>query len=566
MSEAIVKDRQLASRLHLRLPWAWIFTVLLGVFLLFPIFPVVYQAFLDKPIYDHDGSLTYGNFVRLFEDPEFLHALWNTFVFASLTTIISTAVGLLVSLVVDRLAIPLRRTLRLLFLAPIFVSPLILSFAWSMLYGRGGYATLFLRTQTGITVPDLNSMGGMSLIAAVAYAPVSYLYFSGTMANIPDSLEKAARTSGAGYLTAVRDIILPLLKPSILYCLLLNFMLTVDLLAVPIIIGEPARISVLATYLYAQGMLAARPDYGIVGAAGVCMILFAQAIVWLQSRWIGDNRRYTTVGGRASAISRVTPGIYGWPITLVLAIYIIIVTVLPLAFLCVRSFTSLLSPLIPIKDVLTLDNYRVIFSYAEYVRSIWNTVLISAVGSVAAVAFTLVSAIVAYRTSSTVRFFIEQLSVIPRAVPGLIVGLGFFYAITLLPGVSFIRETVIVLAIAYIVRYFPTGFGAVSPAFLQIGEELERAARMSGSTRWQAVRDVTIPLVKGALGASYILFVVQFFKEYSSAAFLFRPGTEVIGTTMLQLDMLGYLGSLAALAVVQLVITVPLAIAMYARD
>ena len=541
------------------------FCAALFLFLISPVIPIVYQAFLDKPLYDATGTLGLGNFSRLLQDADFLSATENTFYFAALSTVISMVLGLSLSLIFERLNIPLRKTLRLLFLAPIFISPLILSFAWSMLYGPGGYAALFMRANFGFGLPNLYSLTGMSLIAGISQAPISYLFFAAAAANIPDDFERSARTSGAGPLTTIWTIVIPLLKPAILSCAVLNFMLVVDLLAVPLIIGEPARIQVLATYLYTKGLISAQVDYGIVAAAAVFMIIIVQLLVWLQTRWIGDTRRYVTVGGRAAKTTRIRIGAVGWVLTLVIGVFVLITSIIPTGFLVLRSFTSLLSPLLPIRDVLTLGNYEVIFAREQYVRSIYNTMIIASFGGLAALVLTFIAAVFAYRTFPLARTVIEQVSVIPRAVPGLVVGLGFFYAVILMPGGDVLRQTIIILIIAFTIRYFPTGFGSLTPAFLQIGGDLDRAVRVSGGTRWAAVRDVTLPLTKHALLGAFMLYFVQFFKEYSAASFLFSPGTEVIGTTMLQLNLVGHLGSLAALAVIQLAITVPLAAFIYSR-
>ena len=541
------------------------FCVALFLFLISPVIPIVYQAFLDKPIYDASAAFGLGNFGRLLSDRDFLVATENTFYFAGLSSVISIVLGLSLSLIFERLNIPLRKTLRLVFLAPIFISPLILSFAWSMLYGPGGYFSLFLRANFGFGLPNLYSLGGMSLIAGISQAPISYLFFAAAAANIPHDFERAARTAGAGPLTTIRTVVIPLLKPAILSCAVLNFMLVVDLLAVPLIIGEPARIQVLATYLYTKGLISAQVDYGIVAAAAVFMIIIVQLMVWMQTRWLGDTRRYVTVGGRAAKTDRVSIGSRGWMLTGIIGLFVVMTSIVPTAFLVLRSFSSLLSPLLPISDVLTLENYGVIFGREQYVRSIYNTMIIASVGGFAALVLTFVAAVFAYRTLPFARTLIEQVAVIPRAVPGLVVGLGFFYAVILMPGGDVLRQTIIILMIAFTIRYFPTGFNAMTPAFLQIGGDLDRAVRVSGGSRWAAVRDVTLPLTKSALVGAFMLYFVQFFKEYSAASFLFSPGTEVIGTTMLQLNLVGHLGSLAALAVIQLAITVPLAVVIYSR-
>ncbi|MDB5527356.1 MAG: binding-protein-dependent transport system inner rane component [Devosia sp.] len=544
----------------------WGFAAFLFVLLAAPTVPIIYQAFIDRPLYDTGQQWTLGNFTRLLADPSFLSALGNTAWFVLFSTVISTFIGLGAGLLIDRIALPARGLLKVCFLFPLFVSPLILAFAWSMLYGPGGYATLLFRTLFGIGLPNLNSIGGMSLVAGVAQAPISYLYFAGAIGSIPSALENSARSAGASPFRAMLDIVLPLLRPSVLFCVLLNVIMAVDLLAVPLIIGEPSRIQVLASYLYTNGVLSPKVDYGIVAATAVFLLVFIQIIILLQSRVLGDIRRFNTVGGRAARSARAVMTRGSWVLWAILVLYSLIASVIPCAFLILRSFTTFLSPLIPIEKVWTLDNFALIFSYESYVRSIVNTFLIATVGGFIAVVLTCAATIVAYRTTPTMRLVIEQISFLPRAVPGLIVGIGIFYAVIAVPGGSAISHTLLILIIAFTIRYFPTGFAAISPAFLQIGADLERAARVSGGSWFTALRDVTIPLLRPALIACFLIYFVYFFKEYASASFLFGPGTEVIGTTMLQLNLMGNMGSVAALAVVQIALTVPVAIFVYARD
>jgi len=546
--------------------WGRIFAVLFGLLLLTPIVPILYQAFLSKPLYDGTGDLTLDNFARLASDPDFVPAVLNTIYFAGLSTIIALVLGFVFSVVIERFEIPFRRTLRFLIIAPIFISPLIMALAWSMVYGSGGYVSIMTKVYFGANLPNLNSLTGMCIVTGIVQVPITYLYLSSAAANIPNVFERSAIASGASWLTAVRTILLPLLRPAILFCVLLNIMLVIDQLAVPLIIGEPARVLVLATFLYTKGAISVQMDYGIIAAAAVCMILVIQALIVLQGRLVGESRKYVTVGGKGQGMSRRAPScVSAGIISAVLAIYAIITLIVPTLFLILRSFTSVLTPLIPISQALTLENYAEIFGFEQYVRSIYNSLLISVFGGVAAVAITFLAALFAYRTTPGVRTAIEQIATIPRAIPGLIVGLGFFYGVILFPGGEYLKNTLFILFLAFFIRNFPTGFGAVAPSFLQVGEELDRAARACGASRWVAIKDVTLPLTKRALAGSFVLYFVYFVKEYSSAAFLFGPGSEVIGTTMLQLNFSGFLGTLAALACVELVILVPFAILIYGR-
>jgi iron(III) transport system permease protein len=385
------------------------------------------------------------------------------------------------------------------------------------------------------------------------------------MGNISESLEDAARTTGATALQSITTIILPLLRPSLLYCLLLNFVVMLDSLAIPLIIGRPARVEVLATYLYDKGTLTG--DYGIVGATAIVMLVFIQLVIFLQSRLIGDIRRYTTVGGRSSRrnLIAVTP-VVGWTISAALALYCFIASIGPCLFLILQSFCSVLSPFIPLSKALTLNNFMTVFGYEAYVKSIYNTIIVSVVGGAAATALTTVAVIVAYRSPPTLKTFVEQSAFLPRAMPGLVVGIGIFYAMVMMPGGGYIRGTLIILMLAYTIRFFPTGFAAMGPVFIQLGQDLERAVRVAGGSELRAYRDVTLPLMRKAMIACFLLYFVYFFKEYAAASFLFGPDTAVIGTTMLQLSVMGNSGPVAALSVISLALTLPIAIFIYARE
>ncbi|MDB5585056.1 MAG: binding-protein-dependent transport system inner rane component [Devosia sp.] len=547
------------------LVWRWVFTLLLVALLISPMLPLIYQAFIDRPLYESGGLGTFGNFTRLFADPGFQGACVNTFWFAVIGTAISTSVGFVAALLLERLDLPARKTLKILFLAPIFVSALILALSWSMLYGPSGYADILLRTTTGLSLPNLNTLGGMALLSGVSSAPVSYMLFASALANIPSTLEDAARAAGASPLRATMSIVVPLIRPSMLYCIMLNFVLNIDQLAVPLIIGGPARVQVLSTYLYDNG-IAVKADYGLVSAAAVVMLVMIQLFVIGQKYALGDLRRYTTVGGKTLKRGLIPVGRAGWLISGLVLLYIVITTLIPSLFLILRSFTSFITPLVPITSVLTLDNFKLVLSYDAYVRSIYNTIIVAVGGGFGATILTFIGIVVAYRSPASVRRVVEMASFIPRAIPGIVVGIGIFYAAVILPGGSMLNGTLAILMIAFTIRYFPTGFAMLGPSMLQIDQDMERAMRVAGGGEARSIVAVVLPLLKSALIGCFLLYFVSFFKEYAAASFLFGPNTAVIGTTMLQLDMMGNLGPVAALSVITLFLTLPIAIFVYARD
>ena len=107
---------------------------------------------------------------------------------------------------------------------------------------------------------------------------------------------------------------------------------------------------------------------------------------------------------------------------------------------------------------------------------------------------------------------------------------------------------------AFTMRYIPSGLGAVAPMLLQVSPDLDRAARVQGADWWTTTRRVIMPLMRPALVACYTILFISFFKEYATAIFLFAPGSEVIGTALLQLWIQGEAGMVAALAAIQVAV------------
>lgn len=219
-----------------------------------------------------------------------------------------------------------------------------------------------------------------------------------------------------------------------------------------------------------------------------------------------------------------------------------------------RGFVTFLHPKAPLADVLTLANFRVLAEFPSYARSIWNSLFIAGVGGALATVFITAVAIVVHRSEFRFRRPLLYVALMPRAIPGLIAGIGFFYAVAMIPGLAPLRSTVWILMIAFTMAAIPLGYGAIAPMLLKIGPELDQAARVQGASWWRAVTRVVVPLLRPAIVACFALLFINFFKEYSTAVFLYAPGSEVIGTTLLQFWTQGHLGYVAALSTVQITI------------
>lgn len=100
------------------------------------------------------------------------------------------------------------------------------------------------------------------------------------------------------------------------------------------------------------------------------------------------------------------------------------------------------------------------------------------------------------------------------------------------------------------------GLRLISSTLLQVGPELEEAARSVGASRGQITRHVTIPLSRYGLIGSWLLMFLIFEREYSTGVYLLSPGTETIGSMLVSLWAAGAIDIVAALSFINILLVV----------
>ncbi len=161
--------------------------------------------------------------------------------------------------------------------------------------------------------------------------------------------------------------------------------------------------------------------------------------------------------------------------------------VAPIAMLILRAFTSFLSPMIPLADVLTLDNFAALLNEPVYARAV-NEFLPGQPGRRrAGDRAERHVALIVHRSNSAFRPPALR-GAVPRAVPGVVAGIGFFYAFALIPGIGGIRNSIWILVIAFTMRFIPAGLGAVAPMSAAGEPDLDRAAALQGAAWWTTTR------------------------------------------------------------------------------
>lgn len=529
----------------------------LVVFLVFaPLVPIVLQALADRPLYESGASATIQNLANLLTDPAFGAAIANSVAFAGLGTIFAQLLGAALAILVVRSDLPAKALIAGIILMPIYLSQLVLTTGWLIIYGPAGYLTSTLKLN-GLPVPwDLYSIPGMAIAAAVCQAPITFLYCQSALNSADASLEDAARVAGLGPWRVFTRITLPLLTPPLTISGILNLVMLLEALSIPLVLGRPANIELLTSFIYTRGMSVSNPDYGLVASTALILVTVVITLTSLQRVLLRKPERFVTVGGKQTRPKRFELRSWRLPALLLTLIYVVGLVLLPIGGLIAYGFAKFLTPLIPFWDVVTLDNYRQVFATDSYLRAVGNSMLIAIFGGALATVLVSLLAVVVHRSTFRFRRALDTIAFLPRAVPGMIAGIGIFYVTVLLPPLGWLRETLVLIVIAFTMRYIPLGYGAIASATIAVDNQLDRSARVAGMPWWTTMVRIVLPILRPAILSAYAILFIHFFKDYSTAVFLAAPGSEVLGTTMLQMFVSGETGPAAALATIQIAITV----------
>ncbi len=533
-------------------PWRIAIILMLAVAVFAPVGLVVYQSFLDGPFFQPTTRLTLSAYEFVLEDEDFFDALRNSVIIATGMTAIAVPLGALLAFLLVRTDLPGRRWLEPLILLPMFLSSVVLAFGFVVSLGPVGIVSLWVKSVIGFIPWNLYALPTLVAIAGLTHVPHVFLYTASALRSLGSDVEEAARTAGAGPLRVALSVSLPMVAPSLMYAAVLVFFLGFELFGLPLVLGDPGNILVLATYLYKLTNKLGTPSYQLMAVVVMAIIAISLPLVALQRHLLKSANRYVSVKGKAGGQKPIPIGIWRWPALALIFGWLLVTAIIPVCGLVLRSFLSGWGEGVSILDSLTTAHFHELFEYPNLIRGIVNTFAIGVVGGAVSVLLYLVVNLAAHRWKSAWTWLLDYIVLLPRAMPGLVAGLAIFWVFLFTEPLRPLRQTLISVWLAYTLVWLAYGMRLVSTSLLQIGPELEEAGRVVGATAARVSRDITVPLVRAGLIGSWVLIFITFVREYSTGVYLLSPGTEVIGSLLVSLWGTGAIDLVTALSTVNI--------------
>ena len=529
--------------------------IILGVLIILPVAVLAIGSFLTTPPralhFDLAGA-TLANYRAAFAEDGFLRLLGATVGLAALGTIGAVAIGAALSFLAVRTDIPGRRALEAVAVMPMFVPPLVGAFAWDILASpRSGIINVLLRSVGVGWAVNVYSVGGIAFVFAIYYCPYVVLFGAAALRNIDAALEEAACMAGASRMRVALNVTLPLVSPALVSAALLVFVLLIELFSIPAVLAEPGNIHVLSVRIW-ELVGFSPPKVNEASAFGVLLLLLTVGLVLGQHRVLA-RRSYVTVTGKGRRAEPVAMGRWRWPLAVLGFAYLVIAVVLPFLALLVIAlrrnlFFSTLRALANPRQY-TASQFATAFGDPVVRQSLENSLLVAlatvGLGSVLyfAVAYTV------HRTQLRGRRALDIVAIMPVAIPGLIIGLGYLWSWITLP--IGLYGTLWIIILAYISQFSPQGVRAIAGSLVQIHPELEESSRICGAGVLTTILRIVVPLARPGIASAMVLLLVLSFREFATALFLYTSGTQVFSLAMFDFWERGSTSLVAVMALVQ---------------
>lgn len=520
------------------------------------------------------GYFTIENYIQTYLNPETYTLWYNTLVIATGTTFWATFLGVGMAWIIARTNTPFRSTLEATVMLPYMVPSYLLAVAYIFLLSpQIGLFNQALDSLFGFTI-TIYSFWGIIFVKGISYAPLAFLITSASFRNFDPSLEEAARVSGSGVLNTLRTVTLPMLAPSVTAAMLLIFTKGLETFSVPAFLGLPANppIYVFSTRIWSALSQQAPPNYGLATALATTLLLVAGIGLFLQQKATGLQEKYTTITGQGFNPTRFDLGKWRWA-AFGFAVAILLLSVVgPFVVLFITSVSSIwygeLFFLNPSIDF-TLENYETLFGMADFGKALFNSFLLAIVGGFVGMLF---SSLISYfvikvdedesQFISSTSGFMDQISYVPAAVPGLVLATGFLWFILTVPKFG-LYGSIWLLILANVVRQLPLGTRTTHGAITQVSNEVEEQARIAGAGWFRTMKDIVIPLINKNFVSGFLLLFMTMIRDLDTSILLYSQDSIVLSVMIFNLKLVGDYESLAALGVVM--ITLVLAVNFIVR-
>ena len=494
-----------------------------------PLVMLLYGSIRSAPIGEPGATFTLQNYVKAYFDREFYLLFLNSIYYGLGTCIVTFLIGTYLAWVSERTNTPFKKLFVVMALIPFIIPGILSTISWILLLSpKIGLINLVIKELLGLESAPFNiySMWGMIWAESIHLYPLVFLLMSAAFRNMDTSLEEAALTAGSSTFTTFRKVTLPLMRPAMFSVLLVIFIRGIEAFEVPALVGVPAKISVFTTKIF-LAIHQFPSDFGLAGAYAVTLLLISTTGVLIYGRITRREERYATVTGKGYRPRVIDLGGWKYLTCAISCLIFLLAVIFPVFVLLWSSFIPYYG--VPSRELMgkmTWANFHYILNYPLALTAFKNSFYLSVGSATVVMLLTSVIAWITVKTKLPGRALLDNMTFIPIAMPGIVLGVSLIWVYLTLP--IPIYGTIWVLLLAYITKFMPYGIRAASASMIQINKELEEASFTAGGTWFQTFRKVILPLLMPGFTAGWIYISIIALRELSTSILLYSYNSTVL--------------------------------------
>ena len=503
-------------------------------FMVIPVFNILRLSITPYVEESHSfqKGISFNNFINYFAKPSVVQSLYNSLYVSGWTTVITTVLAFFFSYGLTRTTIKLKKTLYYLSMAPLIAPSLLQAMVLISLFGANGLIT------KGLLGTEWNIYGPLGIIISeVLYCfPHAMIILYTTLSAVDSRLDEAASSLGASGLTTFFRITVPTARYGIFSAAALVFNLTITDFGNPIIIGRGYR--VLATEIYLQVIGMQRFDMGTT----VAVILLVPSVIAFMLNYYFTQKSNSMVSSQAKPsippsrpLKKYSFTSYCWLIAGILFSVIVIVVIKAFVKLWMYDWTPTLKHF----------NFRIPGGLGVLWTSMWISVFVAIIGS----AVTMINGYIIEKKKPFFAQPLYMLSVIPAAIPGLVMGLSYILIFNTkflaLDEILYGKPALIIINI--IVCNFTLGTLSSISNMKNIDIEMDEAATSLGAGINSTFLKVIFPLNRISFLSNLIYYFMRSMVTISSVIFLISPDVHLAAVSVINLEKDGKEGASSAM-------------------
>ncbi|WP_211747723.1 putative 2-aminoethylphosphonate ABC transporter permease subunit [Paenibacillus sp. Marseille-Q4541] len=530
-------------KVKIRQGWftGWVLLLILLGLITVVVLPLIYmfrQAFFDVS----GNGVGLANFTKYFSSPSLLLSLLHSVTISIITTGIVLPLAFGLAYILARTDIKGKAFFKGLALLPLFAPTMMHGLALTYLFGNQGLITTGFFGALPFTWDfPLYGPVGIVLSEIIYTFPQAFLILLAGLSVSDYRLYEAADSMGASHLRKMWTITLPSVKYAMLSAAMICFTLSFTDFGAPKVVG--GQYNVLATDIYKQVVGQQNMPMGaVVGILltipAVLAFILDRVVTRKQQAYVTSRSVPYTI--KQHKIRNAVSYLYAGTISF------LILTLMGAVLLAavVKKW--------PYNMSFTLANFDFSKAAAGGFHPFWNSVQVAAL---TAVFGTIIIFTVAYLIENTqgfrpVRQGIYFLSILPVALPGLVIGLSYIYFFNHPSNpLNFIYGTMAILVLANIIHFYSVPFMTATTTLKMMDKEFDQVSESMNVSRWKTFLRVTVPLSLPAILEMGIYLFVNAMVTISAVVFLYGADLRLASIVIVNMDDAGDTAQAAAMSI-----------------